>query len=89
MYPKLGSFILFLALAGLFSPFAPVFAEETGPGDGRVPIEIELPEPFYGGTPLPFWDPNLEPEDYGSSTADGAGRHHPRFAGQACHQQLQ
>lgn len=64
MYPKLGSFILFLALAGLFSPFAPVFAEETGPGDGRVPIEIELPEPFYGGTPLPFWDPNLEPEDY-------------------------
>ncbi|HPO12443.1 MAG TPA: hypothetical protein PLI09_03290 [Candidatus Hydrogenedentes bacterium] len=28
------------------------------------PIKIELPEPFFGGTPLDYWSPNLEPEDY-------------------------
>lgn len=29
-----------------------------------VPIQTELPEPFFGGTPLDYWGPNLEPEDY-------------------------
>jgi len=28
------------------------------------PIKIELPEAFFGGTPLDYWGPNLEPEDY-------------------------
>lgn len=27
-------------------------------------INIELPEAFFGGTPLDYWGPNLEPEDY-------------------------
>ena len=27
-------------------------------------IKIELPEAFFGGTPLDYWGPNLEPEDY-------------------------
>jgi hypothetical protein len=27
-------------------------------------VAIELPEPFFGGTPLDYWGPNLEPEDY-------------------------
>lgn len=27
-------------------------------------VKIELPEPFFGGTPLDYWGPNLEPEDY-------------------------
>ncbi len=27
-------------------------------------IKIELPEPFFGGTPLPYWGPNLEEEDF-------------------------
>ena len=29
-----------------------------------VPIEIELPEAFTGGTPVDYWGPTLEPEDY-------------------------
>lgn len=29
-----------------------------------VPIQTELPEPFFGGTPIDYWGPNLEPEDY-------------------------
>lgn len=33
------------------------------PADWK-PIEIELPEPFFGGTPIDFWDPHLEPESY-------------------------
>jgi hypothetical protein len=28
------------------------------------PIKIELPEAFFGGTPLDYWGPNLEAEDY-------------------------
>ncbi|NLO33016.1 MAG: discoidin domain-containing protein [Candidatus Hydrogenedentes bacterium] len=27
-------------------------------------INIELPEPFFGGTPIDYWSPNLEPLDY-------------------------
>lgn len=55
---------LIISLFCLVLPFVPVFAQEAEPPGGLAPIEIELPEPFYGGTPLPFWDPNLEPEDY-------------------------
>ncbi len=29
-----------------------------------APIEIELPEAFFGGTPLDYWSANLEPESY-------------------------
>lgn len=27
-------------------------------------IQIDLPEAFFGGTPLDYWGPNLEPENY-------------------------
>ena len=27
-------------------------------------IKIELPEPFFGGTPIDYWSENLEPEDF-------------------------
>lgn len=27
-------------------------------------LPIELPEAFFGGTPLDYWGPNLEPEDF-------------------------
>ena len=27
-------------------------------------IKIELPEAFFGGTPIDYWGPNLEPEDF-------------------------
>jgi len=29
-----------------------------------VPLNIELPEPFFGGTPIDYWSENLEPEDF-------------------------
>lgn len=30
----------------------------------KEPLKIELPEPSMGGTPLAYWSPNLESEDY-------------------------
>lgn len=27
-------------------------------------LKLELPEPYFGGTPCPYWGPNLEVEDY-------------------------
>lgn len=36
-----------------------VVAEEN-----MVEIEVELPEPFFGGTPLDYWSPNLEPPSF-------------------------
>ncbi len=44
------------ALCGLGMPSA--MAQET------EAIKIELPEAFFGGTPLDYWGPNLEEEDY-------------------------
>lgn len=33
--------------------------------DGKLaPIEIELPEPYFGGTPLDYFGPNLEKPNY-------------------------
>ncbi|MFP4502310.1 MAG: discoidin domain-containing protein [Candidatus Hydrogenedentota bacterium] len=32
--------------------------------EGWEPLGIELPEAFFGGTPLDYWSPNLEPESY-------------------------
>ena len=34
------------------------------PPEGWAPLEFELPEPFFGGTPLDYWSPNLEPESF-------------------------
>ena len=44
------------AVCGLGMPSA--MAQET------EAIKIELPEAFFGGTPLDYWGPNLEAEDY-------------------------
>ena len=44
------------ALCGLAMPSA--VAQET------EAIKIELPEAFFGGTPIDYWGPNLEAEDY-------------------------
>ena len=32
--------------------------------DDMAPIEIKLPDPYYGGTPCEHWSPVLEPYDY-------------------------
>lgn len=56
-------FLLAIVLALPFVSFAEDGAE--APADPNLaPIEIELPEPFFGGTPLDYWGPNLEPPDY-------------------------
>ena len=34
-----------------------LFAAET-----LAPVKIELPQPFFGGTPLDYWSSNLEPK---------------------------
>jgi hypothetical protein len=50
-----------LTLASAFA--VPALAEDAAEGD-KVAIEIELPEQFFGGTPLDYWSPNLEPESF-------------------------
>jgi hypothetical protein len=48
------------AAALLLLPIATVsFAE-----DAKVELKIELPEPYFGGTPLDYFGPNLEEPDY-------------------------
>ncbi len=32
--------------------------------DEMVEMKIELPEPFFGGTPIDYWSENLEKEDF-------------------------
>jgi hypothetical protein len=49
-----------VAAALLVGLAAPALAAD---GD-KEELKIELPEPFFGGTPLDYWSPNLEPEDY-------------------------
>ncbi len=51
------SFLIATAVL-VFAGQGPVVSEEM------EPVKIELPEPFYGGTPLPYASDNLEPEDY-------------------------
>lgn len=36
----------------------------TSTGSDLEAITIELPEAFFGGTPVDYWAPNLEPVDY-------------------------
>ena len=50
------SLVLAVLICSLVAPSA--MAEDM------EPIKIELPEAFFGGTPLDYWGPNLEPEDY-------------------------
>jgi hypothetical protein len=39
-------------------------AQNANGTEGKEPIKIELPEPFFGGTPLDGCCPNLEPLDF-------------------------
>ncbi len=50
-------------LASLAAPAA--FAEEeANAAEGMTKIELELPTPVYGGTPLDYWGENLEPQSF-------------------------
>lgn len=44
---------------------AGAMAEDAAkPAGDQEALQIELPEAFFGGTPLDYWGPNLEPEDF-------------------------
>ncbi len=38
--------------------------KNTTPPAGKVELKLELPEPFFGGTPIDYYSPNFEPEDF-------------------------
>lgn len=41
-----------------------IFAVATWAEDATVELKIELPEPYFGGTPLDYFGPNLEEPNY-------------------------
>lgn len=55
--------VIGLSMGVLVLMAAASFAENAATND-MVPVEIALPEPFWGGTPCEHWSPALEPEDY-------------------------
>ena len=52
------TFILTLATAALFVPAG--WADD----DRTAVLELEIPEPYFGGTPLDYFGPNLEEPNY-------------------------
>ncbi len=63
-YPMLPALILALCVLAV-----PASAQEAAaPADEAAgdlePIKIELPQPAYGGTPLAYYGPNLEPASF-------------------------
>ena len=58
-FGMIAALTLFCALPALAAdaPAAPASGDQA-------PIKIELPEPFFGGTPIDYWSENLEPEDF-------------------------
>lgn len=48
-------------IMGFVLPWTSIAVSEDGE---MVPIKIELPEPYFGGTPLDYFGPNLEKRDY-------------------------
>lgn len=44
----------------LFAGMVPAAAAD----DEMVEVQMELPEPFFGGTPIDYWSENLEKEDF-------------------------
>jgi len=57
------------ALAGCALAWAPVALAEEDEGGASIPegmteVELELPTPVYGGTPLDYWGENLEPPSF-------------------------
>jgi len=57
---KFGTTLTAAALALAMTPAITLSAT----AEDMAPIAIELPEPFFGGTPLDYWGPNLEEEDF-------------------------
>ncbi|HOK08033.1 MAG TPA: discoidin domain-containing protein [Candidatus Hydrogenedens sp.] len=60
---SLATFMFTMFSLLLLSSTSAMSADATPPA-GKVELKIELPEPFFGGTPIDYYSPNLEPEDY-------------------------
>lgn len=60
------SLVLALATGGALAqdPDDAGEAEAAPVPEGWEAVDIEVPEAFFGGTPLDYWGPNLEPESY-------------------------
>ena len=54
--------LLLAGIAGMMIFALPAMAADAAAD--REALKIELPEPYYGGTPTPYWSENLEPEDF-------------------------
>jgi len=65
-YTKTLSLAFLLAVGSLFLISLPALCadENPAPPAGKVELKLELPEPFFGGTPIDYYSPNLELEDY-------------------------
>lgn len=50
--------LMLAAVACILGFSAPAVAQD------KEELKFELPDPFFGGTPIDYWSPNLEPEDY-------------------------
>lgn len=61
-------FGLTMIVAGILClPLITTAEDAAGAADADAALEtinIDLPEPFFGGTPIDYWSPNLEPENY-------------------------
>ena len=53
-----------MALPALAQQDDAIVTEANVEGMELAPIEIELPEAFFGGTPMDYWSPILEPESF-------------------------
>lgn len=60
MKTKFWNLIVLVAALVAWNAVAPA----TAVAEDLEPIKIELPEAFFGGTPLDYWSPNLEAESY-------------------------
>jgi hypothetical protein len=65
-YTKTLSLAFLLAVGSLFLINLPALCadENATPPAGKTELKLELPEPFFGGTPIDYYSPNLELEDY-------------------------
>lgn len=63
------SMSILVAFMGIVFVCSPSLAQNESekcstPPAGKVELKLELPEPFFGGTPIDYYSPNFEPEDY-------------------------
>jgi hypothetical protein len=56
--------VLSFAILALVLAMGVLWVAPAASAQDTEPLNIQLPEPFFGGTPIDYWSANLEPEDY-------------------------